>query len=74
MLQSMESQRVAHDWATEHQTEFRQAMALKLGNHKHIIFLPDLNIDSNQMYALSAENAAIQMAYEHFISIKLKCH
>ena len=38
------------------------------------VLLPDLNIDSNQMYALSAENAAIQMAYEHFISIKLKCH
>ena len=26
------------------------------------------------MYALSAENAAIQMSYEHFISIKLKSH
>ena len=49
----------------------KQAMTLKLCNHKHIIFLPDLNIDSNQMYALSAENLAIQMACEHCISIEL---
>lgn len=42
--------------------------------HKHIILLLDLDINSTQKYNLSAENAAIQMAFDYFILSQQNCH